>query len=139
MRGKSTVRIIVNAFVVVLFMSISAWAQSADKKAQAQISCAKTTSAEIIAAIKTQFEADAEIKDQMRHINVSVKKRIVTLEGWLDGKEAIMRAVELAKATKCVKRVTSKLKENGGGSCGAGQRPCGDTCIDRRSECTIGN
>jgi len=38
-----------------------------------------------------------------------------------------------------VKKVISKLKERGGGSCGPGQKPCGDTCIDRRSECNILN
>ena len=117
------------AFVVMFWSAGAAFAQT---------SCSKTTDAEIVAAIKAQFEADAEIKDQMRHLNISVKKRVVTLEGWLDGKALIDKAVALAKKTTCVKKVTSKLKEKGGGSCGPGQRPCGDTCIDRRSECTIG-
>jgi hypothetical protein len=27
----------------------------------------------------------------------------------------------------------------GGSSCGPGQKPCGDTCIDRRSSCNITN
>jgi osmotically-inducible protein OsmY len=145
MRGKSTVRTMAAAFVVVLFLSMSALAKGADKKpkveksAASQTDCSKTTDAEIVAAIKAQFEADAEIKNQMRHINISVKKRSVKLEGWLDGKALIEKAIALAKQTKCVRKVTSKLKENGGGSCGPGQRPCGDTCIDRRSECMILN
>lgn len=116
---------------VVLFWSTGA--------AFAQTDCSKTTDAEIVAAIKAQFEADAEIKDQMQHVNISVKKRVVTLEGWLDGKKLIAKAVALAKKTNCVKRVKSRLKENGGGSCGPGQRPCGGICIDRQSECTIEN
>jgi len=70
----------------------------------AQTGCSKTTDAEIVQAIKQQFEADAEIKDQMRHINISVKKRVVTLEGWLDSKELIAKAVAFAKKTKCVKK-----------------------------------
>lgn len=132
------------ALVVVLFSSTSATA-TGDKKAKAektpvsQTSCVKTADADIVQAIKEQLQADSEIKDQMRHVNVSVKKRAVTLEGWLDGKESVAKAVALAKKTKCAKRVVSKLKEKGGGSCGPGLRPCGDTCIDRRSECTIGN
>ena len=62
MRGRSTIQIIATAFVVVLFLSMSAWAQTDGKKAKVQNACAKTTDAEIVAAIKAQFEADAEIK-----------------------------------------------------------------------------
>ncbi len=140
---KSTVQIIMTAFVLILFSSISATAAGSDKKVKAkkaaasQTNCSKTADADIVQAIKEQFEADTEIKDQMRHINVSVKKRVVTLEGWLDGKESVAKAVAFAKKTKCVKKVTSRLKEKGGGSCGPGQRPCGDTCIDKQSPCTI--
>jgi len=105
----------------------------------AQTGCSKTTDAEIVQAIKQQFEADAGIKDQMRHVNISVKKRRVTLEGWLDGNALVVKAVALARKTKCVKGVVSRLKTSGGGSCGPGQKPCGDTCISERSECTIGN
>lgn len=103
----------------------------------AQTGCSKTTDAEIVQRIKQQFEADAEIKDQMRHVNISVKKRKVTLEGWLNGKALVAKAVAIARKTKCARSVVSRLKENGGGSCGPGQKPCGDTCIDQRSECTI--
>jgi len=141
---KSTVRIIMIAFVLILFSSISATAAGGDKKVKAkktpasQTGCSKTADADIVQAIKEQLEADSEIKDQMRHINVYVKKRVVKLEGWLDGNDLVVKAAALAKKTKCVKSVISKLKEKGGGSCGPGQRPCGDTCIDRRSTCTIG-
>ena len=120
---------IATAFVA-LFLSAGA--------AFAQTGCSKTTDAEIVQAIKQQFEADAGIKDQMRHVNISVKKRRVTLEGWLDGNALVVKAVALARKTKCVKGVVSRLKTSGGGSCGPGQKPCGDTCISERSECTIG-
>ena len=126
-----TVRIMLAAAFVVLF-----WGAGATF---AQTGCSKTTDAEIVQAIKQQFEADAEIKDQMQHINISVKKRVVTLEGWLDSKELIAKAFAIAKKTKCVKKVTKRLKEKGGGSCGAGQKPCGGICIDKRSECNITN
>ena len=145
MLKKSTVRIIAIAFALILFASFNSFASIGDKKAKTwktkthQTSCSKTKDADIVKAIQEQLAADSAIKDQMRHINVSVKKRTVTLEGWLDGKESVAKAVALAKKTKCVKRVISRLKEKGGGSCGAGLRPCGDTCIDRRSECTILN
>ncbi len=140
----SIVRVILMTLIVAFFSTaITAAATSGDKRAKvrkpraSQTACSKTSNADLVQAIKTQFEADAEIKTQMRHVNVSVKKRVVTLEGWLDGKESVAKAVALAKKTKCVKKVTSRLKEQGGGSCGAGQQACGGTCIDRRSECTI--
>ena len=128
---KSTVKIMIATAFVVLFWSAGA--------TFAQTGCSKTTNANIVAAIKAQFEADPEIKEQMRHVNISVKKRIVRLEGWLDGKVLTDKAVALAKSASCVKKVINLLKESGGGSCGAGQRPCGDSCIDRRSECMILN
>jgi len=128
---KSTVQIMIATAFVALFLSAGA--------AFAQTGCSKTTDAEIVQAIKQQFEADAGIKDQMRHVNISVKKRRVTLEGWLDGNALVVKAVALARKTKCVKGVVSRLKTSGGGSCGPGQKPCGDTCISERSECTIGN
>ncbi|MGI8787602.1 MAG: BON domain-containing protein [Pyrinomonadaceae bacterium] len=143
MLKKSTFRIIAIVFALVLFASFNSFASVGDKKTKNrkpkihQTSCSKTKDADIVKAIQEQFAADSDIKDQMRHVNVSVKKRTVTLEGWLDGKEQVMKAVALSKKTKCVKSVVSKLKEQGGGSCGPGQKPCGDTCIDRRSVCDI--
>ncbi len=126
---KLTVRMMMAAAFVLLF-----WGAGATF---AQTGCSKTTDAEIVQAIKQQFEADAEIKDQMRHVNISVKKRTVTLEGWLDGKALVAKAKAIVKKTKCAKKMVSRLRETGGGSCGPGQKPCGDTCIDSRSECTI--
>ena len=126
---KSTVQMMLATAFIALFLSASA--------AFAQTDCSKTTDAELVQAIKQQFEADTEIKDQMRHINVSIKNRRVTLEGWLDGKAVINRAIAIVKKTECVRSVASRLKMRGGGSCGPGQRPCGDICIDRRSSCTI--
>lgn len=143
---KSTVQIFVIAFVVMLFSSVSTMAAAtgdkkvkAKKAAASQTGCSKTTDADLVQTIKEKFAADADIKDQMRHVNVSVKGRRVTLEGWLDGKEMVAKAVALVKKTKCVRSVISRLKENGTGSCGAGQKPCGDSCIDRRSVCNIDN
>ena len=128
---KSTVQMMIAMAFVISFWGVSATA--------AQTRCSKTTDAELVQTIKEEFAADTDIKDQMRHLNVSVKNRAVKLEGWLDGKILINKVIAIAKKTKCVRSVVSKLKTNGGGSCGAGLRPCGDGCIDRRSECTISN
>jgi osmotically-inducible protein OsmY len=143
MLKKSTARIAAIMFVLTLFLSVNVSASSKDKKSKArkakisQTACAKTTDAEIVQAIKDKFAADSVIKEQMQHINISVNKRIVKLEGWLDGKASVAKAVAMAKKTNCVKKLTSRLKEKGGGSCGPGQRQCGDICIDRNSACTI--
>ncbi len=140
---KSIARMILVIFALTLFISVGMSAPNKDKKRRtgkvknSRTVCSKTTDADLIQAIKEKFAADPEIKDQMRHINVSVKKRVVKLEGWLDGQNSIIKAIVIAKKTKCVRRVISQLKENGSGSCGAGQVPCGDTCIDKRSVCTI--
>lgn len=128
---KTTVRMMIAAVFVVLFWGVGATA--------AQTRCSKTTDAELVQTIKEKFAADDEIKDQMRHLNVSIKNRAVKLEGWLDGKMLVDKAIAIVRKTKCVRSVVSKLKTRGGGSCGAGLRPCGDGCIDRRSECTITN
>ena len=143
MLKKSTARILAVMFVLTLFLSVNVSASTKDKKSKArkakisQTACAKTTDAEIVQAIKDKFAADSEIKEQMRHVNISVKKRVVTLEGWLDGKASVTKAIATAKKTNCVRKLTSRLKEKGGGSCGPGQRQCGDVCIDKNSTCTI--
>lgn len=140
---KSTARIVAIMFMLTLFLSVNASASTKDRKTKvrkakiSQTGCSKTTDADLVQAIKEKFQADAEIKEQMRHVNISVKKRVVTLEGWLDGKTLVTKAVAIAKKTNCVKKLTSRLKEKGGGSCGPGQRQCGDICIDKYSACTI--
>ena len=143
MLKKSTVQALATMFALTLFLSFGALASNNGEKAKAgkaqtsQTNCSATTDENIVKAVKESFEADPDIKDQMPHLNVSVKKRTVKLEGWLDGKAAIDKAVALAKKTKCVRKVSHKLKEQGGGSCGAGLKPCGDTCIDKGSRCNI--
>ncbi len=145
MLNKSNVQNAVVAFLLTLFLSFGALAANGDAKSKtkkaktSQTSCSKTSDADIVKAIKEQFAADTDFQDQMRHLNVSVKKRIVTLEGWVDGKERVAKATAIAKRSSCVRKLISRLRESGGGSCGAGQRPCGDTCIDKRSVCNIGN
>lgn len=142
---KSISRIILMLFALTLILSISAAAANKDKTSKtrkaktSQTNCSKTIDADIVKAIKEQFEANAEIKEQMSHINISVKGRVVTLEGWLDGKESVANAIAITKKIKCVKKVFSRLKEKGGGSCGPGQKACGDICIDKRSVCNLDN
>lgn len=142
---KSTARIVLTAFVPMLFLSVNSFASNCFKPGKAgkiqtsRARCSRTTDAELVNTIKEKLEADAKISSQMTHINVNVKNKTVKLEGWLNGGVSVAKAVSIATKTKCVKRVISKLKTRGGGSCGAGQQPCGDTCIDKNSYCTISN
>ena len=144
MLKKSVARIITIAFVTTLFLSFNAPAATTTNKSKkagivktvaAQTNCSRTSDADLVKAVKEKLSA--EFKKQMSHVNVSVKNRIVKLEGWLSGKGAVAKAIAIARKTRCVKTVISKLKTSGGGSCGAGLKPCGDTCIDKNSECTI--
>lgn len=104
-----------------------------------KLNCSKMPDADIVKAIKEQFQADADISANMNHLNVSVKNRAVKLEGWIGENALILKAISIAKKTQCVKKVTSKLKESGHGTCGPGLKPCGETCIDKTSDCNIGN
>ena len=141
MLKKSIAQIIAMVFVMTLFVSFDASAKIGVQKAGAaktfasQTNCSKTTDDDLVKTITENLKA--EFADQMSHVNVSVKNRVVKLEGWLDGKAATNKAFAIAKKTKCVKTVVNKLKTTGGGSCGAGLKPCGDTCIDKNSPCTI--
>lgn len=144
MSKKSALQVAVIAVVLMTLLSFEALFSGNVQPAEAKVmnvqqpNCAATTNADLVKAVKESLSADSQIKDQMRHLNVSVKNRIVTLEGWLDGKATVSKAIVIARKTKCVRKVINRLKIQGGGSCGPGQQICGDICIDKRSECTIG-
>lgn len=100
-----------------------------------QTNCAATTDAEIVAAIQEKIKADTRFDDQWKHINVSSKRRVVTLSGWVKGPVQRNDLIKLARTTKCVRRVVSKVGARMLVGCGPGQKPCGDMCIDRSEEC----
>jgi osmotically-inducible protein OsmY len=143
MLKKSVAQTIAIAFVMTLFLAFSAAAATTGKSKKAkterpraaQTNCSRTTGADLVKAVRKNLSA--EFKQQMNHVNISVKNRTVKLEGWLSGKASVTRAFAIAKRTRCLKTVVSKLKTRGGGNCGPGQKPCGDICIDKGSECTI--
>ncbi|HYE72088.1 MAG TPA: hypothetical protein VEF04_02105, partial [Blastocatellia bacterium] len=80
MSKNSTLKIAVSVVVLVLtsfVMSSSSGLQQADAKAIASVqnACASVTDDDLIKTINESFAADAQIKDQLRHLNVSVTKR----------------------------------------------------------------
>jgi hypothetical protein len=103
----------------------------------AQRGCAATADADIVAAIQEKIKADKRFKDQWPHINVSSKNRVVTLGGWARGRAQVQALVRLARTTKCVRRVVNKLWDHLTGGCDAGQKECGDTCIDKNDTCNL--
>ncbi|GEM_PF-1480915 len=105
------------------------------------------TDEKIVKAIQGKIVADARFNEQRRHINVSVKDRIVRLEGWVKGKAQVTSLVGLARNTKCVKSVMTTLPQRNGpptillksskqsGQCGTGQQECCGICILKTSRC----
>ena len=111
----------------------------AQAQAQTQKSCRVTTDEEIVAAIHEKIKADSRYDVHRKDFNVTSLKRVVTITGWVEGRVLVDDLVKHARTTRCVKKVNSKelhtfLRTTG---CLAGQKQCGDICIDRNSPCNI--
>ena len=146
MLRKITAPVFTIVIVALFLLSFSSSSANGLRKAPQPLAatpkpdCSKTTDADIVKAIKEQLQADPDIAPEMIHLNVSVKKKKVKLEGWLSDEKLISKAVAIAKKSPCVKKVISTVKEQAGGiSCGPGLKPCGGACIDKASACNIGN
>jgi len=105
--------------------------------ASVQSNCAATTDAEIVAAVQARIKADSRFNDQWKHINVSSMNRVVTLSGWTRGSRQVSDLIRFARTTKCVRRVVSNLWNHLKIGCGAGQKACGETCINRNEQCNL--
>jgi hypothetical protein len=99
--------------------------------------CSATPDAEILAAVQAKIMADTRFDDQLTHINVSVKRRVVTLSGWAKGPVQVKDLTTFARTTRCVRKVVVKMKNRLKVGCGPGQKPCGDTCIDKTETCNL--
>ncbi len=105
----------------------------------AKVDCSTVTDADIVKEIQEKIKADAKFKDQLKQINVSSKDKVVTLNGWVKGQPAKVTVGKYAKAAKCVKSVANNLGTKLKVGCSPGQKPCGDICIDEKSDCNIMN
>ena len=100
--------------------------------------CAKRSDRRVAKDFKKRVKADRQFDNQRRRINVSVKDRVVTLEGYVVGTEAITTLEKYAGETACVTKVVNRLTAGTfGGGCGPGQKRCGDICIDQTSTCNL--
>ncbi len=97
--------------------------------------CDAVTDAEIVTAIHDKIRADKVLFAQRSHFNVSSLDRIVTLNGFVKGRSAVLRMGRLASGTRCVRRVKNKLGSAFRVGCGPGQKQCGDICIDENATC----
>jgi hypothetical protein len=143
MSKKSITKITAIAFSLALFFLISAFAKPVVEKPPAHIppkaDCSQITDGDIVKALYDKIKADSNLSGQLSHINISVKDKTVTIEGWVSGKDRKKAVEKLAKKTECVKKVKNRLFTHLTTGCGPGQKPCGDICIDKNSDCTIGN
>ena len=100
--------------------------------------CAKRTDRHLAKDIKRRVKADRQFDNQRHHVNVSVKDRVVTLEGYVVGTEAVTTLEKYASETACVTKVVNRLTSGGfSGGCGPGQKRCGDICIEQTSTCSL--
>jgi osmotically-inducible protein OsmY len=142
MSRKSVVKIAILCCSLLLFFASGSFVALGGKspvipRPTAQADCAD---AAIVKAIYKNLQTDANLKDQIGHINVSVKGGKVKLNGWASGAGAIAKAGELAKkASSCVKgKVNNKhMKDRKPISCPDGQKDCDGTCIDKDADCNL--
>ncbi len=129
MTNKTIMKTILAVFSLMMLFNIGVSAQKVD--------CSKTTDADMVKAVYDKIKV--KYANQMKHINVRIKDKVVTLEGWATTKGVKNEIEKYAKKTTCVKKVVNKLTIGVGGGCGPGQKRCGDICIDADEDCNILN
>jgi hypothetical protein len=97
--------------------------------------CTKTTDADLVKTVMKKI--NGKFKKQMNHINVHVENGVVFLEGWTVTEQDKAKITEIVQKVKCVKSVNNNLNIGTGGGCGAGEKPCGETCIPIEQTCNI--
>ncbi len=127
MKNLSILKITLAILFLIMVGSFNISAQTMD--------CSKTTDADIAKSVMEQIKA--KYPDLTQQVNAHVENGIIYLEGWVADKNARKEIEKMAKQTSCVKKVKSKLKKATGGGCGAGAKPCGDTCIPSNHTCNI--
>ena len=102
--------------------------------------CAKISDRRLVKNFKKRVRADRQFDDQRRHINVSIRDRVVTLEGRVSAADASAALEKYAYELGCVTKVANRLTtQTLVGGCAPGQKLCGDICIDRTSQCNLIN
>jgi len=128
MTHKSIVKTVLAVCSLMLLFSTGTLAQKID--------CSKMTDDEIVQAVYDKIKV--KYSDQINHINVRVKDKVVTLEGWTTTKKVKKEIEKFAQKIQCVKKpVDNKLTIGIGGGCGPGTKQCGSICIGETERCNI--
>ena len=127
MKPKSIIKTCLMAFALVIAGNLCAYAQKAD--------CATKTEKEIVLAIYEKMKVKYD--DQIINVNVRFKDGVITLEGYVNSKKARKEIEQIAKKTDCVTKVVNNLKVGKTGTCPAGYKECGGTCIPEKEICNI--
>lgn len=101
------------------------------------VNCSATTDADLVKAVQEKIKADPQFNGQWKQINVSVKGRVVTLNGWVKGKAAVNALTKHARAVQCVKKVVNKMGSRLTVGCPPGMKLCGDICIEKDADCNL--
>jgi len=102
--------------------------------------CAKVSDRRLVKNFKKRVRADRQFDNQRRYINVSIRDRVVTLEGRVSAADASAALEKYALDLGCVTKVENRLTtQTLVGGCAPGQKLCGDICIDRTSQCNLIN
>lgn len=141
MSKKSIAKLSTIASALTLFFLISVFAKPVARMSPStpqKTDCSQTTDADIVKTLYDKIKADSDLSTQLSHINFSVKDKTVIIEGWVAGKDRKKAVEKLVKNTECVKKVKNKLFTYLTTGCSQGQKQCGEICIDKNSECTVG-
>jgi BON domain len=129
MTYKSIMKMALMVFSFTLLFSIESFAQD----------CSKMTDDQIVQAIYDKIKV--KYPDRMQRINVRIKDKVVTIEGWVTSTKAKKEIEGYATKIKCVKKgkfkVENKLGTSIPGGCTPGTKPCGSICIPEGERCNI--
>src|ERR1051325_4035195 len=88
--------------------------------------CARVSDRRLTRDFKRRVRADRQFNEQRRHINVSIRDRVVTLEGRVSSMDASAALEKYAYELGCVTKVGYRLTTQSlVGGCGPGQKRCG--------------
>ncbi|MBA3691990.1 MAG: BON domain-containing protein [Acidobacteria bacterium] len=142
MTNKLNCKTLIAVFSLILIFSIGTLAQTDSDKSKnnknKKPDCSQVSGADTVKAIYDKIKV--KYAGQIRHINVTIKDNVVTLQGWATTKGVRKEIEKYAKKTNCVKKeVVNKLTIGVSGGCGPGQKQCGDICINEKEDCNITN
>ncbi len=125
MINKSLVKMALMTFSVILVFSLGTKAQD----------CCSMTDAELVDFVYSKLKP--KYADQLDHVNVRIKDRVVTIEGWVAKDKMKIDIAKLLMKIKCFKSVNNLLTIGISGGCPTGTKPCGGACIPEAETCNI--